>query len=214
MGGGICVCQVIFVASLVISLCSDICLCNFNETPTQVSTAAPELRKPKLLVFSLDMVIWPFRVETDVVTPVKRHKKTARITDFLKKPLGVYADAVDALNSLYLKKYRLAAISDSPDVETNTKLLLFFNLYNYFPIQEIFGGPKKDHIELIHRITQVPYNEIFYFDRSNSELDAIRKLGVFVIELKDGLEIGEFKKALDRYNEIPTSSNITTNVVP
>uniref|UniRef100_A0A1B6K238 Uncharacterized protein n=1 Tax=Homalodisca liturata TaxID=320908 RepID=A0A1B6K238_9HEMI len=169
----------------------------------EISTSTPfELKHPKLLVFSLDFVIWPFRIETEVVTPVKKNKRTGRVHDFVKKALGVYADALDALNTLYLKKYRLAAISDSPDVETNTKLLLYFNLYNYFPIQEIFGGPKSQHLELIHRTTQILYEDIFYFDVKNDQLAGLRKMGLHVVEVESGLSIQDFERALELYNNV------------
>uniref|UniRef100_A0A1B6K9L5 Uncharacterized protein n=1 Tax=Graphocephala atropunctata TaxID=36148 RepID=A0A1B6K9L5_9HEMI len=184
---------------------TDFQVINGENSHEEVSTPTPiELKQPKLIVFSLDWVIWPFRVESEVVTPVRKDKRTGRVHDFVKKALGVYADALDALNTLYLRKYRLAAISDSPDVETNTKLLLYFNLYNYFPIQEMFGGPKSQHLELIHRTTQIPYQDIIYFDVKNDQLTGLRKMGLWVVEVESGLSIQDFDRALGLYNNVTT----------
>ncbi|KAL0422442.1 UNVERIFIED_CONTAM: Magnesium-dependent phosphatase 1 [Sesamum latifolium] len=117
---------------------------------------------PRLVVFDLDYTLWPFYCEC-------RSKR--------EMP-KLYPHAKGILCALKDKGVDVAIASRSPTPDIANTFLEKLGIKSMFVAQEIFSSwtHKTDHFQRINRRTQIPYNEMLFFDDEDRNIDAVRSL--------------------------------------
>ncbi|KAJ1387018.1 Magnesium-dependent phosphatase-1, eukaryotic/archaeal-type [Sesbania bispinosa] len=142
---------------------------------------------PRLVVFDLDYTLWPFYCEC----------RSKRDTPSL------YPHAKGIMYALKHKGIDVAIASKSPTPDIATTFLDKLSIKSVFVAQEIFYSwtPKTDHFQRIHLGTGVPFNSMLFFDDDNKNIQAVSKMGVTSILVRDGVNLGAFKEGLTKFSQ-------------
>ncbi|PSN38966.1 Magnesium-dependent phosphatase 1 [Blattella germanica] len=146
-----------------------------------------ESRKPSLIVFDLDLTLWPFRVDKNTKTPFHISRK-GNVVDVRGKVFKTFPEVSQLLTALSENRYNLALASRIEDIPGAYQLLHFFDLTHYFVYKEIYPGTKTKHFENLHIKSGIDYENMLFFDDDKRNIRDISRLGVTVIQVpKDGI---------------------------
>mmetsp|Transcript_13759 Transcript_13759/g.20972 ORF Transcript_13759/g.20972 Transcript_13759/m.20972 type:complete len:495 (-) Transcript_13759:67-1551(-) len=164
---------------------------------------------PKLLVFDLDNTIW---------TPELYQIRQPRCP-LADRDITLFSDVRTLLEYLHENKASeigripLAIASRTNKGQWARQLLKDFkvedaSLGSMMDAVEIETGSKKVHMANLKKSTGVSYQEMIFFDDDmRLNLREISQLGLLCGHCPKGLTIDLFKKTLERYNELHSSSD-------
>ncbi|KAL3515481.1 hypothetical protein ACH5RR_022383 [Cinchona calisaya] len=142
---------------------------------------------PRLVVFDLDYTIWPFYCEC-------RSKR--------EMP-SLYPHVKGILYALKDKGIDVAVASRSPTADIADTFLDKLGLKSMFVSKEIFSSwtHKTDHFQRINQRTGVPYNKMLFFDDENRNIEAVSKMGVTSILVRNGVNLGALREGLSKFSQ-------------
>ncbi|CAA0807365.1 Haloacid dehalogenase-like hydrolase (HAD) superfamily protein [Striga hermonthica] len=142
---------------------------------------------PRLVVFDLDYTLWPFYCEC------RSKRETPRL----------YPHAKGILYALKEKGVGVAIASRSPTPDIANSFLDKLGIKSMFVAQEIFSSwtHKTDHFQRIQRKTQIPYNEMLFFDDEDRNIETVSKMGVTSILVGNGVNLGAFRQGLSEFSQ-------------
>ncbi|KAF7988503.1 hypothetical protein HCN44_001076 [Aphidius gifuensis] len=156
-------------------------------------------KKPKLLVFDLDYTLWPFWVDTHVTPPFKKGKDNC-VVDAQGKKIKFYPDVPELLKKLKNDGYEIGIASRTSEIKGANQLLKLFDWDKYIDYKEIYPGCKITHFKKIKNASGVNYEDMIFFDDENRNIRDLTEVGVLSILVKDGVDNGVVKNALDKYS--------------
>ncbi|KAL8540521.1 hypothetical protein ACS0TY_001956 [Phlomoides rotata] len=142
---------------------------------------------PRLVVFDLDYTLWPFYCEC-----------------LSKRSMpSLYPHAKGILYALKDKGVDVAIASRSPTPDIANIFLEKLGIKSLFAAQEIFSSwtHKTDHFLKIRGKTGVPYNEMLFFDDENRNIEAVSKMGVTCILVRDGVDLEALRQGLSKFSQ-------------
>ncbi|KAI3509430.1 hypothetical protein L1887_24695 [Cichorium endivia] len=146
---------------------------------------------PRLVVFDLDYTLWPFYCEC----------RSKREMPYM------YPHAKGILNALKEKEVDMAIASRSPTRDIAVNFVDKLGIKSMFVAQEIFSSwsHKTEHFKKIQQKTQVPFNQMLFFDDENRNIEAVSKMGVTSILVNNGVTIEAFRQGLKEFSQGPSS---------
>ena len=149
-------------------------------------------KKPKVIVFDLDLTLWPFWVCTHASPPFKKisnpSNETFSIIDSNNKKLTFYSEVPNILNTLRYcaskSNSRMAVASRTPTYEAAKQLLELYEWLNHFECLQMFTDTKVKHIKNIsEELSVVDKNDILFFDDEEKNIKETSPLGITAILL-------------------------------
>ena len=141
-------------------------------------------KKPLLIVFDLDLTLWPFRVDKSTTSPFHLSRK-GNVTDAKGKVLKTFPSVSEVLKELLDNKYVLAIASRIEDIAGVYQLLHLFEITHYFAYKEIYPGSKTSHFQKLRAKSGVDYSDMLFFDDDKRNVRDVSRLGVTVLQVPD-----------------------------
>ncbi|KAI3752929.1 hypothetical protein L2E82_24971 [Cichorium intybus] len=119
----------------------------------------------------------------------------------------MYPHAKGILNALKEKEVDMAIASRSPTRDIAVNFVDKLGIKSMFVAQEIFSSwtHKTEHFKKIQQKTQVPFNQMLFFDDENRNIEAVSKMGVTSILVNNGVTIEAFRQGLKEFSQGPSS---------
>ncbi|XP_029634371.1 magnesium-dependent phosphatase 1 isoform X1 [Octopus sinensis] len=137
--------------------------------------------KPKLIVFDLDYTLWPFWVDTHVSPPFELRKD--KVYDSLGDHVTHFPEVPEVLQSLQNEGYKLGVASRTGAIKSAKQLMDLFNWSKYFEFSEIYPGDKTIHFSQFHKHSNIPYEDMLFFDDEGRNVTAVGNIGVTAIHV-------------------------------
>ncbi|UZJ55280.1 hypothetical protein CBS101457_004600 [Exobasidium rhododendri] len=179
---------------------------------------------PKLVAFDLDYTVWPLWVDTHVDTPIKRKGDSLnKVVDRNGTTMSLFPHVPSILFFLQSQEVIIAAASrtsaptaarqalqglvlmdDSlpPTLHSSTRQSQVIQsrtpvkAMSLFTQQEIYPGSKLTHFKSLHAKTNVPYEEMLFFDDEHRNAE-VGKLGVhFQLVGHQGTDLATFERGI------------------
>ncbi|KAF6775064.1 hypothetical protein AHF37_05306 [Paragonimus kellicotti] len=180
--------------------------------------------KPKLIVFDLglfifivpdvsslsvtllDLTLWPF--DCDDFVGHKFHKKGAKVFDSNGEAVNVCPDSNYLLESIKNEDgVLLACASRTVFPESALQLIRAHDWDKLFDVMEIYPSSKVKHFNALAKKTGVSFNEMLFFDDLHWNIDEVSRLGVHAHLVKNGINTGLVRRALQAYEQAHKSRN-------
>ncbi|KAG8313635.1 Magnesium-dependent phosphatase 1 [Homalodisca vitripennis] len=178
---------------------------------------------PKLMIFEVDRVFWPFQVETDVVPPfgLRRYQPISNenstklwsgdfegreLFDSKGRVLQVYSYASEAISTAWKKGTKIAVTATTTKIPTVKHLLRLFDLDEHITVMEIDDSSSLDHVKKIKGATGLQFKDIVYLGSNRVMLNEIKrtlKVLTVYISPKSGLNVMHIYYAIYFYNLRP-----------
>ena len=144
--------------------------------------------RPKIIVFDLDLTLWPFWVDTHVSPPFRKVTNSSAdgksmILDSENRKMTFYKDVPIILNTLKnhcLKENGYMAIaSRTNDSKGALELMELYGWKDYFNSFQMYSGTKIVHINKICEELNISNKkEILFFDDKLYNIKDVKSLGV------------------------------------
>ena len=182
-----------------------------------LTTMAPEEalaagKNPDIFVFDLDYTVWPFDCDKDVFAPFYRNPQG--VYDSTQRWANPYRDVPDIMATLYDAGMKVAFLSRNPSDDSIEQLLRAIpmqtakgtlSLWDAMPNRNYFhaysSGANKGknlHFATLRKLTNVPFENMLFFDDLPQNIHYARKQGTTSVELdlRRGLSWMSFLKGL------------------
>lgn len=182
---------------------------------------------PKVMVFDLDYVIWPYNVAVDVKPPFalnryvpsttikpKRGRKVdpmigfdrkREIVDHNGKVLKLYEGVADLLYQLKCSGSKIAVVSQTPEFGTAEHLLNLFDIKRFIDYAEISMESNTVHIESLQKKVNCLYSEMVFFSHSEDTIDKVTDFEIIsVLVGNEGLTKKDVDHCLKNYKKLTT----------
>ncbi|XP_054290389.1 uncharacterized protein LOC129005505 isoform X1 [Macrosteles quadrilineatus] len=166
---------------------------------------AVEPTLPGAIIFNVDEVIWPFKVDKVMTPPLSINGRNKdEIKDRMGKVYALYNDTRPVLSDLFDKWYPVGGLVISTDPEKIETIMNLYDIDRFFRFFEVFPktpGCKVKHLKRMSERLQVDLNEILYFDSDEYQLDEVKSLDITVIRVspKLGLTYDIMQHGLHEY---------------
>ena len=145
------------------------------------------MKKDILAVFDLDFTLWDCGgMWIDCTTP-PFYKLNGKITDSENRNFRLYSDVPDILNFLMNKNIDMGIASRTGEPAWAEHLLYLFGIEKYFRFKEIYPAGKSTHFKKLHKLSGIPYSDMFFFDDEYRNIDEVSKLGVNCMHVRNGV---------------------------
>ncbi|KAK3584558.1 hypothetical protein CHS0354_030565 [Potamilus streckersoni] len=155
-------------------------------------------KRPKLIVFDLDYTLWPFWVDTHVDPPFKK-KSDGKVYDSHSRHVKYYPDVPGILSSLKSQRYQLGIASRTTCSDEAWDLVQLFEWDKYFDYKQIYPGSKTNHFTAFKNQSNLPYEDMLFFDDEHRNIEDVGRLGVTCIHVADGLTEACLKMGLETF---------------
>ena len=140
-----------------------------------------------LIVFDLDFTLWNAGgVWCDLTTP-PYSIKNGKIYDAECRHIKLYNDVKEILKSLKEQNISIAIASRTNEPGIAKELLKKFEIEHLISEFEIYPSSKIAHFKQLTRKTQIPYNEMYFFDDEHRNIEEVSKLGVNCTYVRNGI---------------------------
>ena len=148
--------------------------------------------KPKLIVFDLDLTLWPFWIDRHVNPPFTKYSNNNQfytIIDEKRRKMTFYKDVPTILNTFrnYCLKNNgyMAIASRTSEFKAAMELLEHYGWKDYFQSFQMFYGSKSVHMQNICEEigNGISKNEILFFDDKKHNIDDTKCLGITAYQL-------------------------------
>lgn len=167
--------------------------------------------KPVLIVFDLDLTLWPFWIDTHATPPFKKQSHEDEedkhtILDTENRAMTHYADVPKILNTLrnYCLKNNgyMAIASRTSEYDGAMQLLELFDWKKHFNSFQMYGRNKTRHIQTICDELKIENKkEILFFDDDKRNFDDTMHFGLtgHLLDMKYGLTKDDCMKGLQAH---------------
>ena len=156
-----------------------------------------------LFIFDLDFTLWNCGgTWCDHTLPPYKKIEYNLVEDSEGRSIKLYPESLSILQELTKQKFEIATASRTGAPEWALQLLKIFDIGKYFTYKEIYPNSKLIHINSIHKKTDIPFRDMFFFDDEYRNIDEVKTLGVNCYFIEDGLKNIHIKNALDDYQKM------------
>ncbi|XP_047114552.1 magnesium-dependent phosphatase 1-like [Schistocerca piceifrons] len=161
--------------------------------------------KPSLIVFDLDLTLWPFRVDKNVRSPFRQTNR--KIVDASGVVVDVFPGVKEILEKLFERNITLAVASRIEDVAGAYQLIHLFDIAKYFTYTEIYPTSKSKHFKQLRLKTNTEFNKMLFLDDDIRNIKAVSRLGVVCFQIPEsGFCADVMQQALQHYSETSAES--------
>jgi magnesium-dependent phosphatase 1 len=146
-----------------------------------------------LVVFDLDFTLWDAGGTWCDHTSPPYSKENGYIRDADRRSIYLYPDVKSILDTLSRKEVAMAIASRTHSPDIARKLMNMFGIRSCFLYEEIYPGSKTQHFEALHRSTQIPYQDMYFFDDEYRNIVEVEALGVNACHVGAGLSWEELR---------------------
>lgn len=150
-----------------------------------------------LIVFDLDFTLWDCGGTWCDCTSPPYYKQNGIVRDADNRRISLYPDAYSILDKLKDQQVAMAVASRTTTPELADELMKLFDIKKYFDHFEIYPASKLNHFKSLQHKTNIPYNEMVFFDDEPRNIEEVGRLGVEVVHVKDGIDEGLIKPYLN-----------------
>ncbi|XP_014261590.1 magnesium-dependent phosphatase 1-like isoform X4 [Cimex lectularius] len=148
---------------------------------------------PKLVVFDLDLTLWPFQVDKCVSPFLTRDDL---VVDSQNAVCKLYPEVFQLLSYLSSLDVSLAIASRITDVAGAVQLLHNLLIRDFFDFVEIYPTRKTLHFIELKRKTGFEFEQMMFFDDDWRNIKAVSKLGVACYQVIGGVRLDFVKSVL------------------
>lgn len=179
-----------------------------NEFISCISKENDNNKFPKLIIFDLDNTLWTPEL---YILQRKIQKQRGRNTDYTpiaNKDISLFPYVNELLNKIRTikqknKNIQFGIASRTSNIIWAKNLLKQFNIEDIFNYIEIFPSNKVLHFNNIQKNSNIPYNEMLFFDDARDgkygNCIPISNLGVLCCHCPNGINKTNFENALYQY---------------
>ena len=143
-----------------------------------------------LVVFDLDFTLWNCGdTWCDHTSPPYR-KLNGVIRDTVDRKIRLYPDVYSILENLKSGQIQIGVASRTYAPDWAEELMRLFDIKKFIDHFEIYPGSKLSHFKSLHNKTNIPFNQMIFFDDEERNIDEVGSLGVKVILVKNGMNKG------------------------
>ncbi|KAF9608665.1 hypothetical protein IFM89_010449 [Coptis chinensis] len=153
---------------------------------------------PRLVVFDLDYTLWPYFCEDRSENEMP----------------SLYPHAMGIIYALKDKGVDVAIASRSSAPDIAKAFLDKLGIQSILVAEEIFPcwSYKREHFQIIHRRTGVPFNSMLFFDDEERNIEAVSEMGVTSILVDDdGVSLAAFEAGVNRFYFAQSSDSPVTS---
>ncbi|KAE8749086.1 hypothetical protein FOCC_FOCC004255 [Frankliniella occidentalis] len=142
-------------------------------------------RNFKLVVFDLDMTLWPFRLDKHMKSPFSKVRDC--VVDVTGQKVNLMVDTIPSLEYVKQRGYQIGIASRIEDICGAYQLLNLLGISSYIDYREIYPGCKKKHFFSLQQKSSIIFNDMIFFDDDRRNTRDVSKLGVDTVLLPDGI---------------------------
>lgn len=142
---------------------------------------------PSLIVFDLDFTLWDCGgTWCDCLTPPFRNRG-GRVEDQFKRVVRLYDDVRHILDRCDELAIPMALASRTEQPTWARQIVDLLELTNRFAFSEIYPSSKIQHFRSLQRASEVPYEQMLFFDDEMRNIREVASLGVRCIHVRAGI---------------------------
>ncbi|VDD76586.1 unnamed protein product [Mesocestoides corti] len=149
--------------------------------------------------FCLDYTLWPF--DCDDYYGSKLYERNGEVFDQSNNPVKPYPHSEDVLSRIKQEpgiKLAVASMTSSPKV--GHKLIKLYGWDKYFDYLEIYPTSKTKHFKALTQKSDIPYDQMMFFDDMSFNIHEIGKLGVHAVQVHNGVDFPFLRRALEQFD--------------
>lgn len=150
-----------------------------------MSKMAPRICR--LMVFDLDMTLWPFHVDSFTYSPPYK-RKNGQVVDAHDSRMQPYPDTLKILEH-WSKKCEIAVASRTSYPQGAESLLTLFGMDKYIKYKEIYPGCKLTHFARLKEKSGADYKEMVFFDDEPRNIRDLRGAGVESVHIDEDVGV-------------------------
>lgn len=155
------------------------------------------MNSPALVVFDLDFTLWDCGgTWCDCLSPPFRNLGD-RIEDQFRRVIRLYDEVHRILDHCDDLAIPMALASRTEQPAWARQLVELLELTNRFAFAEIYPTSKVRHFRALRQASQVPYDQMLFFDDELRNIREISPLGVTCVHVEDGLNHQLFHRGID-----------------
>ncbi len=140
----------------------------------------------ELIVFDLDFTLWTGSTWCDATCPPYR-LKGQYVSDSEGNVMFLFPDVIEILETLKKEGIKMALASRTRQPLWAKELMGLFKIDGYFDYKEIYPGPKTEHFNQLHHISQIPFEKMVFFDDEMRNVSDVAELGVETHLVDEGI---------------------------
>ena len=143
----------------------------------------------KVFVFDLDFTLWDAGGTWCDATNPPYQWRNGKLLDSTGAWIRLYNDVPDILEKLKNENKIIVAASRTFRPDWAQELLHLFEIDVFFDLKEIFPADKTKHFKNIQNHFEIPYSEMVFFDDEYRNIEAVSRLGVETVYVKQGIHL-------------------------
>ncbi|VUZ43555.1 unnamed protein product [Hymenolepis diminuta] len=142
-------------------------------------------RKPKLIVFDLDLTLWPFDcIDYTYSNLTIRNGKVYDSFNYLVEP---FPEAEAVLKRIKEEPdVKIAVASSTAAPRMGREFIELFGWDKYFDYVEIYPTEKTRHFRKLKQDSKISYKDMLFFDDLGFNIHDVSTLGVHCVHVDDG----------------------------